>query len=133
MALTNLKDVMEAIAALLNGVNADYRATPYPPDSITAPATVVGYPTMIEFDSTMVRGADRALIPVYFLTGTTSDRAAMDLITAIIAGAGAIKDTLDGNLSGTVDSARVVDARVQRTDIGGALYIGPVFTVEVIA
>lgn len=133
MALTNLQAVMEAIAGALNSVNPDYRADPYPADAISPPATVVGYPNPLEFDATMTRGADRAEIPVYFAVGTTSDRAAMERIAAIVAGAGAIKDTLDGDLGGTVDSCRVMAMRVLRVELAGGAYLAAVFSLEVVA
>lgn len=133
MALTNLQAVMEAIAAALNAANPDYRADPYPSDSISAPATVVGYPTTIEFDAVYQRGADRALIPIYYLVGTTSDRAASERISAVIAGAGTVKNAIDGNLGGAVMTSRVTDMKVLKVELAGGTFLAAVFTAEVYA
>jgi hypothetical protein len=132
VALSDLGAVMCAMGDALEAAGvASGRVFCYPPDSVNAPATVVGYPTTIEFDSTMQRGADRLLIPVYYVTGRTSDAAAQQLIAGVITGAAGIKDVLDGNLGGAVDTLRVQDMRVVRVDLAGVEYLSAVFTAEV--
>lgn len=131
VALSDLGAVMCAIGDALEAADVGGgRVFCYPPDSIDAPACVVGYPSVIEFDATMQRGADRLVIPVYFLTGRTSDRAAQQRIAGVITGAAGVKDAVDGNLGGAVDTARVQDMRVLRVDLAGVEYLSAVFNVE---
>ncbi len=131
LALTDLGVVMCAIGDALKDANvANGRVFCYPPDSIAAPATVVGYPNTIDFDSTMMRGADRLEIPVYFLTGKTSEPAAQAAIAAVITGATGVKDVLDGNLGGVVQTLRVQQMRVINVELAGVSYLSAVFTVE---
>ena len=132
VALSDLGAVMCAMGDALEAADvAAGRVFCYPPDSVDAPATVIGYPTTIEFDAAMMRGADRLVIPVYYLTGRTSDRAAQQKIAGIITGANGIKDVLDGNLGGVVQTLRVQDMRVLRVDLAGVEYLSAVFNAEV--
>lgn len=93
---------------------------------------VCGYPDTLEFDLTMGRGADQATFNVYIVAGRTTERSAWQVISAAIDGANGVKQTLDGNLGGLIDSQRVVDMRVVGIEIGGVTYAAAMFSVEAI-
>lgn len=123
---------MDAIAAAIETAAVTDRAYAWPSEEINPPCAVVGYPSDIDFDLTFGRGADTATIPVYFVVGRIVERSARDKLSTIIAGATGIKDVLDGNLGGTVDTARVTDCKPMPITVGGIDYLSAKFEVEVI-
>lgn len=127
----NLAAIMDAIAVQLLTVTD--RAYAWPVPDANVPCAVVGYPTNIDFDMTMGRGADEATFPVFFLVGATVDLAARDALSVIINGASGIKEALDGTLGGVVDSARVTDCKVEIVNVGAIPFLSAVFTLEVVA
>lgn len=131
LALTNLGAVMDAIAQAIVDSGATERAYPWPAESISPPCAVVAYPTDIEFDVTYNRGADRCVIPVYFITGRVVERSARDTLAGIITGATGIKEALDGDLDGTVQTLRVMDMRIMNVQVSGIDYLAAQFNAEV--
>lgn len=129
--LTDLGGIMDAIANKITAADITERAYAYPASEVNPPCAVVGYPDAIEFDVTYLRGADRAEIPVYFLVGRVVERAARDKLASIISGATGIKETLDGNLNGTVQTARVMDMRILNVQISGIDYLAARFNTEI--
>jgi hypothetical protein len=133
VALDNLGAIMDAIAARIDAIpGLTVRTYPWPAAEVNPPAAVVGYPESVTFDMVYGRGADRADIPVYFVTGRVQEKSARDRLSAVIAGAQGVKEALDGDLNGTVDSCRVRDADVVPVQIGGVDYVAVKFTAEVI-
>jgi len=128
----DLSATMDAIANELIDAGVVTRAYPYPVESVQPPCVVVAYPEAITFDLTFGRGADVATYPVYFITGLTTDKTARDALSDILAGVGSIKATLDGDLGGVVQSARVTDASVESVTVAGVTYIAAKFNLEVI-
>ena len=123
--------IMDAIAdALITSVTK--RAYSWPTESITAPCAVVGYPTTIDFDYTFDRGSDRLIFPVYFVAGKASDRNTRDELSSIVDGATGVKDALDGNLSGAVNTCTVTNGDITQITVGNIGYIAVEFTVEII-
>lgn len=134
MALDDLGAVMDAIATATTSAPALVpRAYAYPPDTISPPCVVVGYPTRIDFDLSYQRGSDRADIPVYFVVGRASEASARAALSTVIADATSIKSRLDGDLGGAVDTLRVADLRILTLAVGGIDYLAGVFDTEVVA
>jgi hypothetical protein len=132
VAAINLAAVMDAIknTAVSQGVIA--RAYEYPIPDPTPPCLIVGWPTKLDFDLTFKRGADEATFPVWFLVSKVMDRQARNALSAIITGATGIKDKLDGNLGGVVQSATVVNCKVTALTITGIDYLAAEFEMDVI-
>lgn len=132
VALTDLGAVMDAIANAITDADITKRAYGYPADSISVPCAVVGFPDSIEFDVTFQRGADQTVIPVYFIVGKVTEKSARDHLASIITGATGIKDTLDGNLGGVVDTLRVTDMKILNVQVSGIDYLAAQFNAEVV-
>lgn len=132
MGMTELGKVMDAIADAITTAGITQRAYPYPAETVTAPCAVVAYPETIDFDMSYSRGSDQCTIPVYFLVGRASEKAARDELAGIVTGATAIKDTLDGNLGGEVQSLRVTEMKILNVQLGGVDYLAAQFNAEVI-
>lgn len=134
MAL-DLKATLDAIGVRL-GTIAGLRVYDYPPDSVAAPAAVVGYPDTVTYDETMARGTDSCVIPVTVLVTSGSDRAARDALSPYLSGTGAqsIKAAVDGSLGGLVKDARVARADIPAgVIVAGITYDAAEFSVEVYA
>ena len=127
-----LTEVMDALAdACIPLVTKN--AYPWPVESINAPCVVIGYPTDLGFDYTFDRGSDRAIFPVYYMAGRTSDRNTRDELSRAIVGINGIKDAIDGTLGGTVSSATVIDCEVATVTVNSISYIALQFNVEIIS
>lgn len=125
--------VMQAIADTITGGNVTSRAYAWPAEQVSAPCAVVGYPTELDFDATFMRGADRAIFPVYLVVGRASDRASRDVLSALITDATGIKGVLDGTLGDVVQTARLTNLKVETVTIGSVSYLAAVGEVEVYA
>jgi len=126
-----MADVMDAITATLTAGGRTEAMYPYPAESVSAPAVVVGYPKEIEYDAVFRRGSDRAEFPVYFVVTRNSPQAARDALSAIVAGADSLKELLDGDLGGAVGACRVTNCQVTFIDVGGVPYAAAELTLEV--
>lgn len=133
MAAIDLSVIMDAIAQRIKDANVTPRAYPWPVGNITVPCAVVGYPTKLDFDMTFKRGGDEANFPIYFIVGKSGDLSSRDALSNIITGATSIKDNLDGNLGGAVQSARVTNCQVEEVAVAGVDYLAAVFTLEVLS
>lgn len=131
MAALQLAATMQAIADTIVSEGVTTRAYAWPSGQIQPPCAIVGYPEQIDFDATFGRGSDRAVFPVWMVCGNVSDRTARDVLSGYITGATGIKDALDGNLGGAVQTARVTDCQVEKTTIGAVEYISARFDIEV--
>jgi len=125
-------DVMAEIADALAPIDG-LRAHTGHPDSITAPAVIVGYPE-IDLDQAYNGGQDRYDMPLFVAVARVSERAALENIGRYMAGAGAwsIRQALD---DWTFITADVVTARAARPDVltvGGVDYLAYVFDLDVV-
>ncbi len=131
MAGINVGAVMDALALALTNASITKHVYAWPSESVVVPAAIVGYPDPIDFDMTFGRGSDSATFPIWLVVGKVSERTARNILSAYITGATGIKNTLDGNLSGSVQSCRVVDCKIESVAIGGVPYLAARFDCEV--
>lgn len=129
--MASLDAIMGATATLLTGAGVVPRAYPHPVDVLDPICAVVAYPA-IEFDSVMARGADTIQLPVYIVAGRTTEQSARTAISAIVDGAAGVKQVLDGNLAGVVDTSRVTSMRVVKITVSDIEYLAALFNVEVV-
>jgi hypothetical protein len=132
VAALNLKNTMDAIASTLTAAGQK-RVYAYPADSIQTPAIVVAYPSEpIEFDQYMGRGSDRAVFDVYAVVGKANTLGARNALSDFISGSAAgIKEALDGDLGGAVQTARVQTLTIEAVKVGEVEYLAAKFAVEV--
>jgi hypothetical protein len=100
---------------------------PWPADSVSVPCVVVGYPTTIDFDSTMARGADELVIPVWYVVGKTSTKDARDRLSTIIP---TMKNALDGAYA--FGDVRATTAGIAEMTVSATTYLAVRFDCEVI-
>ena len=108
------------------------------PDSFTAPAAIVGMPTLISYDATFNRSHDKLTFPIRVLVTKATDRAAQERLEPYLDGTGStsIKTAIEGDptLGGAAALVRVLNAQgLGVYDVAGIPYLGAEFTVEVIA
>jgi hypothetical protein len=135
MAAIALAATMDALAAkLVAGPVAGGRVFAWPEEGVVPPCIVIGYPESIDFDMTFGRGSDKATFPVYFLVGKVTGKASRDKLSAVVTGATAVKNVLDGPLTvgANVASVRVVDCRPDTLIVGATEYLAGRFDTEVI-
>lgn len=133
MAALVLSTVMDAIADAIRNEGVTDRVYEWPSDQVSPPCAVVGYPRDedIEFDVTYGRGSDRAVFPIYLMVGRVSERAARDRLSTLLTGATGLKDHLDGNLGGAVQTARLKTVRIEEVTVGAVAYLAAVADLEV--
>ncbi len=132
MAAIDLAVVMDAIAQELLDADVVTRAYGWPYSDAKPVSAIVNYPEDdIEFDVVFGRGSDRAVFPVYIVCGLANERTARDVASGYITGATAVKDALDGDLGGAVQTARVMTANIARLTLGGTEYLAVRFDLEV--
>lgn len=127
-----VSDVMDALAGQLDTI-AGLRVFAYPADNVPAPAAVVGYPESIEFDTTMGRGVDEMVIPVFLLVGRVTDRNSRDALGAYCDGSGAssVKAVLQAGAYTAMHRVRVESVDFSVVTIAALEYLAAVFTVHV--
>jgi hypothetical protein len=135
MAAYDMARTMDALAAKVLAAGISTNVYAYPAETVQVPCVVVGYPTSIDFDRTFARGSDRAVHPIFFLTGRANTKAARDSLSDVLAAATGIKDTLDGDLTVGDNTAavRVTDGTVEEVTVSGVPYLAARFTVEVLS
>lgn len=131
MAAIVLSTVMDAIASTAIAQGVTTRAYAYPAPNPIAPCMIVGYPR-ITFDYTFKRGADEATFPIWFVVGKVIDKSARDQLSLIITGATGVKDKLDGDLTGAVQTCRVEGGDIEVVNIAGVEWLAFKFTLDVI-
>jgi hypothetical protein len=129
VAAFDLVATMDGLSALLVTATIAPNNYAYPVGSVTVPCTVVGYPTTIDFDTTFVRGGDRAVLPLWHVVGKSGTKDARDALSAVLADASSVKSALDGLQS--FGSVRVTDAEIAELTIAAITHIGVKYTVEV--
>lgn len=128
-----LSAVMDEMAVELDTIDG-LRVFPYPADNIPAPAAIVGYPESLTFDTTMGRGVDMAVFPIFVLVGRVTDRTARDLLGVYCDGTGAksVKAVLQaGKPWVAMASVRVASVEFTVVTVAGVDYLAAVFTVNV--
>jgi hypothetical protein len=128
---TKLASFMDGLDTLVSAIVERHYA--YPVESISVPCALVAYPTTIDFDTVFGRGADRFVIPVWFVAGKTATVDARDRISEILSEAGTIKSAVDGSHTfGDFDvTVRAMTAEISEFTNNGISYIGCRFDCEV--
>lgn len=128
----NLGNVMQAVGDRLATIT-NLRAYAYPPDKISAPAAVVGYPDTYTYDATYGRGMDRMELPVVVLVPKPYDRATRALMTKYADGSGAasLKAVLESGTYTAFDTIRVAEAEFDVIAIGAVEYLAATFTLDI--
>lgn len=130
-----LADVMDEIASRVAAYDGGddwpfaLRSYGWPNPTTSAPAFVVGYPGVINFDASLNRGSDRAQFPCWALFGLPSERPARDRLSSFLQ---ALKTALDGPAESWA-SARAQDVTVEVVaNEDGTEYLAARFTVDVV-
>lgn len=132
MSALDLAVVMQAIADTIIEAGVTERAYGWPVKKAQVPAAIVSYPEDdIEFDVTFGRACDKAIFPVFIAVGNVHDQSARDVLSTYITGARGIKDALDGDLGGAVQTARVTSCAVDVITLGGIEYLAAKLLIEV--
>jgi hypothetical protein len=108
------------------------------PDFIEPPTAVVGVVDLLEFDTTIKRGADRYEIPVFVYVSRVDAQDSQETLDSYLASSGAssVKAQIesDKTLGGACQSLRVVEAKdVGVYNVNNIDYLGVEFMIEVIA
>lgn len=115
MAGLDVADVMDALAAAVEGSSLVSKAFAYPTEAVTPGQATVGYPETIDFDMTFERGADTATFPVWVMCGLTVDPATRATVSDLIKHASDVKAVVESYAQGSAySSVRVTDARIER-------------------
>lgn len=140
MAQISLAATMRAIASALETAGVVDRAYGWPNAIVQPGQAAVAYPEPgdIEFDVTFQRGLEHAVIPVWVVCGYAGEERTLDTVSALLSGDADVKDALDGTLSGTVGSLRVMDASIERYDAnpdnpGRTFFVAVKFRCDVLA
>lgn len=133
MAQMNLATTMDAIASALVSAGCVTRATGWPTVNVQKGQAAVGYPERVEFDVTFARGLERATFPVWVVCGLPGEESTRNTVSALITGATDVKDALDGTLSGSVSSLRVIDCRIESYEAVGGAFVAVRFDCDVLA
>jgi hypothetical protein len=127
-----LATVMDEMNTALDTIDG-LRCFPFPADNIAPPASIVGYPTEVTYDTTMGRGVDSLVIPIFVLVARITDRTARDALGAYLDGSGAksVKAVVQAGTYTQAVQVRVASAEVQVVTVAGVDYLAAVFTVQV--
>lgn len=132
----DVSTVMDGLGVRLATISG-LRVFDFAADSFSPPAALVGLPDTVEYDLTMVRGADRAAFQVYVLVGKVSDRSARDQLAAYMAGTGSssVKAAIEAGetLGGAAHTTRVTGASVATVTSAGVEFLAAIFDVDVVA
>jgi hypothetical protein len=127
--MSTLADIMDGLASLADPISRNNY--PFPPLSVTVPCVVVGYPDSIDYDETFQRGADKFVLPVWFLVGQAGTLEVRNAVFDVLTDVASIKGLYDGNHS--FGATRVTDAVIDEVEVGSLTYLGAKFSVEVIS
>lgn len=122
---------MQALADRAVAAGVVTRAYGWPAESVQPVCLVVGYPTSIDFDASFGRGSDRAVFPCWVIVGKAHERTTRDAISQYVTGATGIKEALDGDLGGAVQTARVTDCQIEAIAVGAVEYLAARIDVEI--
>lgn len=128
----DVQDVADEMVTALGSISG-LRAFSWVPGTVNIPAAIIPPPTDITFDETYGRGMDRMTFQVYVVASKAVDRSGTERINGYLSGSGAtsIKAKLEGHTYTSCDVVRVTTAEGGTYTIGGAEYLGAMFTVDV--
>lgn len=128
----NVSTVMDQLGVTLATITG-LRVFDFPSENAQPPFALVDFPQSVEFDTAMVRGADRATFNVLVGVSRNVDRAARDALADYLDGSGSksIKAAVEAGTVG--DSARVMRVTVSEIVVANTPFLGAVFEVDVIA
>lgn len=135
--MANLKDIRDGIGTNLETITA-LSVYKYVPDMIEPPTAVVGVMSVVQYDQSMGRGADKYEIPVFVYCSRVDAQDSQETLDGFLNSSGAlsIKQAVESDvtLSGSAQSVRVTEAGEYGVYNANAIdYLGVEFTVEVIA
>lgn len=133
-SITAIREAIATQLRLITALNVYSKIA----DSVMVPAAYVGQPEVVNYDQTFRAANFRFQIPVKVVTGNIQEDQAQELLDTFVSYEGAnsvpLAIGLDINLSGTVQSSRVIEARNYGVyEIGGVSLLGVEFLIEVIA
>lgn len=128
----DLGEVMEEIKVRLDTI-AGLKCFGHPPDTVTAPAAIVTYPGMLQFDRTYQRGMDQMDPSIVVLVGKVETRTARDRISAYCRGSGpkSIKEVLESGTYTKFDTVRVVSVEFDIIAMSGIEYLAATFKLDI--
>lgn len=135
--MASLTNIRNGIGTNLGGISS-LIVYSFVPDFIEPPTAVVGVASLVEYDASMQRGADRYEIPVFVYVSRVDAQDSQETLDGYLAstGSSSIKTNIESDvtLGGSADSTRVVEAKeVGVYNVNNVDYLGVEFTVEVIA
>lgn len=128
----NIGDVMGELAAKLASLT-ELRVHDFPPDSLAAPAVIVGYPQSIDYDVTASRGVDRMTVPMWLIIDRNWDRSTTDKLSDYTAGAGSksLKALIQTKPHTAFSTARVRSVTFSVISVAGIEYWAGTFLVDI--
>ncbi|HKY77453.1 MAG TPA: hypothetical protein VJS45_14995, partial [Acidimicrobiia bacterium] len=130
----NERLVAAELAASLETISdPDLRVYPFPPDQLAAPAAIVGFPELIEFDVSAGRGVDRMTIPIYVVIDRTWDRSSADQFANLTAGSGpnSVKQVVQTKPHSAFSTARVRSVDRSVISVAGVEFWAATFLVDI--
>lgn len=125
---------MDELGTALSSVDG-LRVFPYSADRVTPPAAIVGWPDVIDYDTTFGRGSDSMVLPVWVVVGKVDARSSRNTLAAYLDGSGSssVKAAVDGGTYTACDSATVtgVPNGVESVSIAGTEYLAAIFNVSI--
>lgn len=128
----NVALVMDELGAALGAISG-LRVFPYSAPKIVPPAAIVGWPDPYTYDSTMVRGSDRMVIPVFVVVGNVDARSSRDAIARYADGSGAasVKAVIEAAEYTACDSVRVQSCEFSTITVAGVEFLAATFQIDV--
>jgi hypothetical protein len=129
----NLVDVAQQLADRAKTLGR-LNTFPHPADAIVPDALEIELPDVIAFDSTYARGMDEIELTVNVLVGKIGDAASARRLMAYLSGSGprSIKQVLETGNYTAMDSVHVTRAKTAGISVGGQIFLGGQFTVQVV-
>ena len=132
----DLNAVMDGLGVRLRTIDG-LRVFDYPPDKVSPPAAVIGFPDIVTYDAVYAGGADVTTIPVYVLIAPGTDRVRRDELAryAYRVGALSVKAAVEGDvtLGGSAQTVRVQRCEFTSLTVADLTYPTAQFDVEVCA
>jgi hypothetical protein len=131
VSAANLDLIMNDLGTQL-GTITGLRVFAFPPKSAQPPFAFVNLPSVVAYDATMKRGADRFTTEVWVGVPDVVDRAATARLALLVAGSGSgsVKAAVEAS---TVYDHRVTEARFSQIVLAAGSYSGVIFQVDTVA
>lgn len=123
MSAINLTTAMDGLGtAAATWTTTGWNVYTWPVDAVTVPCVLVDFPSSIDLMTTMQRGGDHVLFPIYVLVGLTTGKDARDALSAAISGSSDLVAALEATTGfGDVD---IASAEIAQVAVAGVTYIG---------